>query len=54
MDIKDRLDKIRTKTSWDSVTIREACGISMHLEDEKFLQFLQFFSELMPEVKYSV
>uniref|UniRef100_A0AAV2LW04 Uncharacterized protein n=1 Tax=Knipowitschia caucasica TaxID=637954 RepID=A0AAV2LW04_KNICA len=35
---------------WDSITIREAYGLAMYLEDETFLQFLHFFYQLMPEV----
>ena len=49
-DIMKCLDNIRTEPGWDSVTIREAYGLAMYLEDDTFLQFLQFFYQLMPEV----
>lgn len=44
----ERLDNIHTKDGWDS----EAYGLFMHLhlQEPRFLQLLQFFSELMPEV----
>lgn len=49
-DFKTVLDKIRKEPGWDSVTIREAYRLAVHLKDETFLQFLQFFYQLMPEV----
>ncbi|XP_028327722.1 zinc finger MYM-type protein 1-like isoform X2 [Gouania willdenowi] len=55
-EIKECLDNMRTQEGWDRVTISEAYGLSMHLQDPEFLHFLHFFSELMPEVDilYSV
>ncbi|XP_077461063.1 uncharacterized protein LOC144077306 [Stigmatopora argus] len=48
--ILECLDSIRTQPGWDDVTISEAYGLSMHLKDPTFLQFLHFFAEVMPEV----
>lgn len=48
--ILECLDNIRTQPGWDRVTISEAYGLSMHLRDSTFLQLLQFFAEVMPEV----
>ncbi|XP_028670787.1 uncharacterized protein LOC114661764 [Erpetoichthys calabaricus] len=49
-EIKECLQNIRTQEGWDKATISEAYALAMHLQDPKFLQFSQFFSELMPEV----
>uniref|UniRef100_A0A3Q2Z865 TTF-type domain-containing protein n=1 Tax=Hippocampus comes TaxID=109280 RepID=A0A3Q2Z865_HIPCM len=48
--ILECLDCIRTQPGWDSVTVSEAYGLSMHLRDPRFLQLLHFFAEVMPEV----
>ncbi|XP_077575184.1 uncharacterized protein LOC144198169 [Stigmatopora nigra] len=48
--ILECLDSIRTQPGWDDVTVSEAYGLSMHLKDPTFLQFLHFFAEVMPEV----
>ena len=34
----------------DKVSISEAFGLSMHLRDRTFLQLLEFFAKVMPEV----
>ena len=49
-DILECLDNIRTQPGWDKVSISEAYGLSMHLRDRTFLQLLEFFARVMPEV----
>ena len=49
-DILECLDNIRTKPGWDKVSISEAFGLSIHLRDRTFLQLLEFFARVMPEV----
>ena len=44
------MDHIRTQPGWDAVTISEAYGLSKKLRDRAFMQLLEFFSLLMPEV----
>lgn len=39
-EIKECLGNMRKKEGWDRVTISEAHGLSMHLQDPKFLHFL--------------
>ncbi|KAK0156419.1 Zinc finger MYM-type protein 1 [Merluccius polli] len=40
----------QTYDGWDEITISEAYGLSKKLQDRAFLQLLEFFSLLMPEV----
>ncbi|XP_060951206.1 zinc finger MYM-type protein 1-like [Limanda limanda] len=49
-DILECLDNIRTHPGWDKESISEAYGLSMHLRDRTFLQLLEFFAKVMPEV----
>ena len=44
------MERIRTQSGWDEATISEAYGLSKKLRDRAFLQLLEFFSILMPEV----
>ncbi|XP_053269531.1 zinc finger MYM-type protein 1 [Pleuronectes platessa] len=50
VDILECLDTIRTQPGWDKVSIGEAYGLSMHLHDRTFLQLLELFAKVMPEV----
>ncbi|KAM4557752.1 zinc finger MYM-type protein 1-like [Odontesthes bonariensis] len=49
-EILECLDNIRTQPGWDKVSISEAYGLTMHLRDRTFLQLLEFFAKVMPEV----
>ncbi|KAK0145279.1 Zinc finger MYM-type protein 1 [Merluccius polli] len=44
------MEAVRTQPGWDEKTISEAYGLSKKLRDRAFLQLLEFFSLLMPEV----
>ena len=49
-EVLESLDNIRTQPGWDRVSVSEAYGLSMHLRDRAFLQLLEFFAKVMPEV----
>ncbi|KAL7405711.1 hypothetical protein ABVT39_006150 [Epinephelus coioides] len=49
-NVRGCMEDIRTQPGWDEATISEAYGLSEKLWDRAFLQLLEFFSMLMPEV----
>ena len=49
-DLIQCFESIRTTSSFDSTTVREASGFLRMLQDDDFQFFLQLFHQIMPHV----